>query len=70
MRAYVAAKLHCPTKNIYLVQNATDAMNCMVKSLKWAEGDIVLLPNTAYGSFRKTIAALKDRYNITVLDVS
>ncbi len=59
MRKYVANMINCPTKNVFLVQNATDAFNCLVKSMKWTAGDIVLLPNTAYSSIRKTLMLLQ-----------
>lgn len=31
---------------------------------------MILIPNTAYGCVRKTVTTLKDRYNVTVLDVN
>ena len=70
MRAYAASRINCPTKNVYFVMNATDAINSLAKSLTWKEGDIVLLPNTAYASIRKTFYALRDVFNITVLDIN
>lgn len=69
MRAYIANKIHCPTKNVFIVQNATDGINCVAKSLKWTSDDAVLLPNIAYASIRKTINVLKERYGITIVDV-
>ena len=70
VRAFVARKVNAKTENIYMVQNATDAFNGLMKSLDWKVGDIVLLPNTAYASIRKTVEWLRDKYGITILDVN
>lgn len=70
MRSYIASKINCSAKNVFIVQNATDAFNCIAKSLKWAEGDIILLPNIAYASIRKTITVLKERYGVVIVDVN
>lgn len=59
MRAYVAGKINCPTKNVYLIQNATDGINCLLKSMLWKSGDAILIPNTAYPCVRKTVDVLK-----------
>lgn len=69
MRSYIASKINCPTKNVFIVQNATDAINCIAKSLKWNQGDVILLPNIAYACVRKTINVLKERYGVTIVDV-
>ena len=68
MRAFIAGKIHCPTKNVFIVQNAT-GINCVAKSLKWTSDDVVLLPNIAYASIRKTITVIKERYGVTIADV-
>lgn len=65
----MANKVNCPLSNVYMVQNATDAINCLTKSLQWSAGDVVLLSNLAYASIRKTIYVLRDRYGITILEV-
>jgi selenocysteine lyase/cysteine desulfurase len=52
------------------VENATDGINCILKSFNWNEGDVVLIPNTAYACVRNTVVSLKDRYKITVLTVT
>lgn len=59
MRAYIAGRINCPTKNVYLIQNATDGINCLLKSLLWKNGDVILIPNTAYPCVRKTVEVLK-----------
>ncbi len=58
MCKYVANMINSSTKNVFLVQMATDAFNCLVKSMKWTTGDIILLPNAAY-SIRKTLMLLQ-----------
>lgn len=69
LRAYVASRINCRTQNVFFVENATDGINCVLKSQTWSEGDVVLIPNTAYACVRKTVNWLKDRFNITVLEV-
>lgn len=54
-REIVAKRVQCKTNNIFIVQNATDAFNCLAKSLPWKGGETIALPNTAYASIRKTI---------------
>ena len=64
MREYVAQLVNCPLKNLFLVQNATDAYNCLLKSMEWNEGDVIVLPNTAYAAIRKTTEWIRDRYGV------
>ena len=53
-RQFVASLINCKTDNLFMVQNATDAYNCLVKSISWEEGDVIAIPNTAYACVRKT----------------
>jgi len=69
MRAYIAARINCPTKNLYLIQNATDGINCLLKSMSWKNGDAILIPNLAYPCVRNTVNVLRERYNIEIVDV-
>ena len=64
MREYVAQLVNCPLKNLFLVQNATDAYNCLLKSMEWNEGDVIALPNTAYTAIRRTTEWIRDRYRV------
>lgn len=59
MRAFIASRIHCPTRNVFIVQNATDAINCIAKSITWKAGEVILLPNIAYPSIRKTINVIQ-----------
>jgi selenocysteine lyase/cysteine desulfurase len=68
-RTYIAYRINCSPQNVFLVQNATDGINSILKSFNWKEDDTVLIPNTAYACVRKTVVSLKDRYNINILDV-
>ena len=70
LRTYVASKINCKPQNVFFIENATDGINSILKSFNWSEGDVILLPNTAYGCVRKTVTTLKDRYNVTILDVT
>lgn len=69
MRSYIASKINCSTKNVFIIQNATDRINCIAKSMKWTSNDAILLPTTAYASIRKTITVIKERYGVTIVDV-
>jgi selenocysteine lyase/cysteine desulfurase len=69
MRSVVAKRINCKPGNVFLVQNATDAINCLVKSIKWNEGDCILLPSTAYSCVRKTCNVVRDRYGVNIVDV-
>jgi hypothetical protein len=40
-----------------------------MKSIHWKQGEVILLPNTAYASIRKTCEWLRDYYGIEILDV-
>jgi selenocysteine lyase/cysteine desulfurase len=33
---------------VFIVENATDGINSVLKSLTWSEGDVIVIPNTAY----------------------
>lgn len=68
-RTYVASRINCKPDNVFFVENATDGINTVLKSFNWTQNDIILIPNTAYSCVRKTVNSLKQRYNITVLDV-
>jgi selenocysteine lyase/cysteine desulfurase len=70
MRSFIAGQINCSPKNVFIVQNATDGFNCIAKSLKWAAGDVILLPNIAYASIRKTSNVISERYGVTIADVN
>ena len=59
MREKVASWVGCKPDNLFIVQNATDAFNCLMKSMEWEEDDVVLLPNTAYAAIKKTVQFLQ-----------
>jgi hypothetical protein len=52
-----------------MVQNATDAINCLLKSLKWKAGDVVCIPNTAYACVRQTCNWIRDYYGVEIFNV-
>jgi selenocysteine lyase/cysteine desulfurase len=54
-REVAANRVNAPLNNIFLVQNSTDAINCLLKSLKWKAGDTIAIANTAYACVRKTV---------------
>lgn len=68
-RSFIAHRINCRPENLFFVQNATDGINSILKSFNWHEGDVILIPNTAYSCVRKTVNSLRDRFNVTILDV-
>jgi selenocysteine lyase/cysteine desulfurase len=54
-REYLAKRINCKVQNLFLVQNATDAFNCLAKSMVWKAGETIAIPNTAYACVRKTV---------------
>lgn len=61
-RTIVADHIKCSADNVFMVQNATDAINSLAKSLKWEKGDVIALPNTAYSCVKQTVSYLVERY--------
>lgn len=52
-----------------MIQNATDGINSLLKSLNWTKGDVIALPNTAYSCVRKTVDYLIEKFEVTVLPI-
>ena len=70
IRKLTAQRVHCKLENLFLVQNITDAFNCLTKSLEWSQGDTVLLPNTAFKANRNTILFLQEKFKFSILEVA
>ena len=69
MREFVADLVNCKLSNIFIVPNATEAYNTLVKSINWEEGDVIALPNTAYRSVISASEWLRDKYKIKIFMV-
>ena len=68
-RAAIADFLGLPVNEIVLVQNATQAINTVLRNLKFEEGDVIIHLSTVYGAVEKLIESLKETTpvaNITV----
>lgn len=66
IRASIAGLMHTERDNVVLVGNSTTAVNCVLRSVPWNQGDVILCYNTAYGSCSAAIKLLKDRYGVEV----
>lgn len=69
-RTFVANRVKCKPDNLFIVQNATDAINSLVKSLTWEKGDTIVLTNMTYSCVKKTIDWLCERYGVKILSVN
>lgn len=66
IRARIAGLMHTERDNVVLVGNSTTAVNCVLRSVPWNKGDVILCYDTAYGSCSAAIKLLKDRYAVEV----
>ncbi len=66
VRSIIAKKINCKTDNLFLVENATDAFNCIMKSFDWKEGDVLLVPTFAYTSINRVSKWLEKHKGVKV----
>lgn len=55
VRQSVAQFVNSSKDSIFMVENASDGFNGFVKSMKWKQGDVIVMPNTSYAMVKKTI---------------
>lgn len=60
----MAKQVNSKPDNLFFVQNATDGINSLAKSLDWKKGDVVALPNTAYSCVKKTVQYLVEKFEV------
>ena len=56
----IAAFLDIPSADVVLVKNTTTAVNVVLRSLRFVQGDVILHLSTVYGANAKTIEYLKE----------
>ena len=57
------------SEDLVFVENASDACNCAINSIKWEEGDKILITNISYSMVKKTVDYMCKRYKINKLIV-
>lgn len=63
-----AAFLGCRGDDLVFVENATDGVNAVLRSLEFQAGDEIVTTDHAYGAVRKTLAFVASRSNATVIE--
>ncbi len=69
-REKLASFLSCDADDLALVENATSGVNTVLRSLQFAPGDEILVPDHAYQACRNTIDFVAERWDAKVVTVS
>ena len=69
-RKHLAAFLSCDPDDLALVENATSGVNTVLRSLQFAPGDEILVPDHAYQACRNTIDFVAQRWGAKVITVN
>eukprot|EP01017_Pseudomicrothorax_dubius_P038150 TRINITY_DN5679_c0_g2_i2.p1 TRINITY_DN5679_c0_g2~~TRINITY_DN5679_c0_g2_i2.p1 ORF type:complete len:370 (-),score=63.11 TRINITY_DN5679_c0_g2_i2:781-1890(-) len=69
-RAAIAEYLNAEMDNLVMVQNAADGLNSILRSMKFARGDKLLLAGTTKGSTRNLARYLSNRFGVEIVDVN
>lgn len=69
-REKLASFLSCDADDLALVENATSGVNTVLRSLQFAPGDEILVPDHAYQACRNTIDFVAERWSAKVVTVS
>ncbi len=65
-RERLAAFLATSAERLALVENATDAVNAVLRSFPWRSGDEIVLADHAYLAVRHTVCFLAQRHSLVV----
>ena len=68
-RKALADYLHANVDDVVLVENASSAVNSIVRSLKLQKGDIIIYFSTAYGMVKNTCKWLESFEGIRVIEI-
>ncbi|KAL0095145.1 pyridoxal phosphate-dependent transferase [Phycomyces blakesleeanus] len=68
-REILAKLINCDAKDIVFVTNASNAVNSILRSLPFEEGDKILCFNTAYNAVAKTTDYIKDSRKVELVKV-
>lgn len=66
--ARLAKFLGATPANLAFVENATQGVNAVLRSLRWNAGDRIVLANHAYPAVKNTVRFLAERHNLTVVE--
>ena len=69
-REKLASFLSCDADDLALVENATSGVNTVLRSLQFAPGDEILVPDHAYQACRNTIDFVAERWDAKVVTVN
>ena len=69
-REKLASFLSCDADDLALVENATSGVNTVFRSLQFAPGDEILVPDHAYQACRNTIDFVAQRWGAKVVTVN
>ena len=69
-REKLASFLSCDADDLALVENATSGVNTVLRSLQFAPGDEILVPDHAYQACRNTIDFVAQRWGAKVVTVN
>tara|TARA_B110000003_G_scaffold210581_1_gene209540 strand:- start:27 stop:1223 length:1197 start_codon:yes stop_codon:yes gene_type:complete len=66
-RKAIASLVNCDHDDLALIENATSGVNIILRSLKFEEGDEIIVPNHAYQACRNTIDYVADKWGAVVV---
>ena len=66
-RKSLAKMLTCDPEDLALIENATSGVNTILRSLKFAPGDEILVPDHAYQACKNTIDYVSERWGAKVV---
>lgn len=69
-RKAMASYLGVPVDEVVFVSNATNAINVLLRSLKFKKGDVILHLSTVYGAVQKTIEYLHETTEVGSVNVA
>ena len=66
-RKSLAKMLNCDPEDLALIENATSGVNTILRSLKFAPGDEILVPDHAYQACKNTIDYVSEKWGANVV---
>jgi isopenicillin-N epimerase len=66
--AKLAKFLHATPANLAFVENATQGVNAVLRSMRWNAGDRIVLANHAYPAVKNTVKYLAERHGLVVVE--
>ena len=66
LRARLASFVGTTAERLAMVENSTAGVNAVLRSIKWRDGDEIVLADHAYASVRNTVRFLAERHGLQV----